>query len=147
MSPTAEEVMLWAHQQAVKAKSPRAAYNKFIPRRVDKNQSALVKAFRQLGIQVTHMHAVGQGVFDLLLAHRWLVVSCEIKDGEKPPSKREFTPAQKEWNARWTGLRAVACNMSDAVCIAEDMKRIVQAVASAGISPRVMGSNEDQYQP
>lgn len=65
--------------------------------RVDANQVEVVKALRQIGATVTPIHAVGKGVSDLLVSFRqkWLVL--EVKDGTKPPSKRELTPDEKKW--------------------------------------------------
>lgn len=146
MTITPDDVFESWRNQAVKRSSPRAAYNAYTPRRVDKNQRAIVKDLRTLGIQVTHLHAVGEGVFDLLCSYSWLVVSVEVKDGSKPPSGRAFTPTQKTWNAWWTGLKAVACNSADVMHIAEGMKRIVQQVGAAGIETRILGNGEGQYQ-
>lgn len=69
-------------------------------RRVDDNQVEIVKALRKIGAEVTHLHTLGKGVSDLLVSfrQRWLVL--EVKDGSKPPSKRELTPDEKEWIAK-----------------------------------------------
>ena len=37
----------------------------------------------------------------------------EIKDGEKPPSKRSFTPDQVEWISRWAGAPVVVLLSAD----------------------------------
>lgn len=64
---------------------------------MDANQAEIVKALRKLGAVVTPIHMVGNGVSDLLVSfrQRWLVL--EVKDGAKPPSKRELTPDEERW--------------------------------------------------
>ena len=65
--------------------------------RVDANQPAIVKAMREEGASVTHLHKVGEGCPDLLVAAagQWGLV--EVKDGKKPPSARQRTEAQIRW--------------------------------------------------
>lgn len=65
--------------------------------RVDANQPAVVEALRKIGAVVTPLHAVGNGVSDLLVSYRqqWLVM--EVKDGAKPPSRRALTEDEKRW--------------------------------------------------
>jgi hypothetical protein len=69
--------------------------------RVDANQVEIVKAFRKLGVQVQHLHTVGQGVADLLCNIGGKLVLVEVKDGSKPPSARQLTPAEKKWVRLW----------------------------------------------
>lgn len=130
---------------AKRNKSNRVKYNTYTPRRADKNQPAIVKDFRTLGIQVTHVHGVGEGVFDLLCAFNWLVVSVEVKDGSKVPSARQFTDPQKIWNRRWTGLKAVAANTDDVCRISACMKAIVHKAAEIGLDVTILGNREEQY--
>lgn len=87
-------------------------------RRVDDNQSAVVRAFRMAGAHVTHLHAVGHGVPDLLVGwrRRWLLV--EVKDGRKAKSARALTPDEADWHAqaRASGLPVhVVESVEDAV--------------------------------
>lgn len=65
--------------------------------RVDANQEEVVAALRKIGAVVTPLHAVGNGVSDLLVSFRqkWLVM--EVKDGAKPPSARKLTPDEERW--------------------------------------------------
>jgi hypothetical protein len=70
--------------------------------RVDKPQAAIVKALRGYGCAVTHLHMAGDGIPDLLISikgadgkRRWGL--GEVKDGEKPPSRRELTDDQKDF--------------------------------------------------
>jgi len=73
--------------------------------RVDANQKDIVVALRAIGAEVTHLHAVGKGVPDLLVSYRGFWFVLEVKDGSKPPSARKLTPDQVAWgkhqNASW----------------------------------------------
>ena len=69
-----------------------------IAKRTDSNHSEIVEVLRRAGYLVQSLAAVGCGVPDLLVwAHdRWRLL--EIKDGDKCPSKRELTRAEKCWH-------------------------------------------------
>jgi hypothetical protein len=71
--------------------------------KVDANQVAIVKALREYGCSVTHLHAVGSGCPDILLGINGHTGLAEIKDGAKPPSRRQRTPEQVRWAAEWIG--------------------------------------------
>ena len=83
--------------------------------RVDANQPEIVKALRGVGATVQHLHKVGQGCPDISVGRRGTNYFLEIKDGNKPPSARELTPAQKDWHAGWKGQVAVVCNADEAL--------------------------------
>ena len=83
--------------------------------RVDANQPEIVKALRGVGATVQHLHKVGQGCPDISVGWRGTNYFLEIKDGSKPPSARELTPAQKDWHAGWKGQVAVVCNADEAL--------------------------------
>jgi len=85
----------------------------YTPKKVDSNQPELVKLLRQLGFSVLHLHEVGKGCFDLLVAKHGVNVLCEVKDGNKYPSQRRFTPQQEEFNFHWQGMRCVITCPSD----------------------------------
>jgi hypothetical protein len=65
--------------------------------KVDANQPEVVAALRKIGVEVTPMHTLGQGVSDLLCSfrQRWYVI--EVKDGSLSPSRRQLTADQKVW--------------------------------------------------
>ena len=81
--------------------------------RIDANQHAIVKTLRKAGCNVLSLAAVGNGCPDLLVYRRhkpdgtYRVVNpsrlymLEIKDGNKPPSKRKLTPHQIKFRERW----------------------------------------------
>lgn len=71
--------------------------------RTDANQKIVVKALRDAGATVQHLHAVGDGCPDLLVGFRGSSHLVEVKDGKKPPSARKLTPDQVEWHGAWKG--------------------------------------------
>lgn len=142
---TPDDIFKANRDLAIRKKSDRARYNTFTPRRVDKNQAALVKAFRQLGVKWTHLHMVGAGVWDGLAGFKWLTVIVEIKDGSKPPSARKLTEQEMTWGRTWPGLKTVVCNTDDVQRVAACMKLIVAHVDKSGFTPKVFGNAERQY--
>lgn len=62
--------------------------------RIDANQPDIVKALRKMGAFVQSLAAVGDGCPDLLVGFRGKTYLIEVKDGDKPPSKRALTPAE-----------------------------------------------------
>lgn len=74
---------------------------------IDSNQPEIVKALRQIGASVQHLHAVGQGCPDLLVGYRGVNVLLEVKDGAKFPSQRELNAAERDWHATWGGSVAI----------------------------------------
>lgn len=98
--------------------------------KVDRNQTAIVKALRAVGCSVQPLHAVGKGCPDLLVGvpERSAVgsffrprrmVCLEVKDGDKPPSERRLTPDQEKWHAQWRG---------PAVVVVENVDQALEAV-------------------
>ena len=76
--------------------SPRG----FSPSRIDGNQRAVIEALTRLGCFVQSLSAVGAGCPDLLVGYRGQWILAEIKDGDKSPSRRELTEAEKSWHKR-----------------------------------------------
>jgi hypothetical protein len=59
---------------------------------------------------------MGDGVPDLLVGYRGYTLLLEVKDGNKPPSARELTPAEQKFFDEWTGgLLAVVNNVDEAL--------------------------------
>ena len=71
----------------------RAAY------RVDANQPAIVRALRDIGASVQHLHMVGHGCPDILVGYRGVNYLMEIKVDEKAT----FTEAEIKWRQEWFG--------------------------------------------
>ena len=72
-----------------------------MPKRVDANQAEIVAALRDIGARVLDLHEVGKGCPDLLVEYRRALWLIEVKDGEKPPSKRRLTPAEEKFFLEW----------------------------------------------
>jgi Holliday junction resolvase len=64
--------------------------------KVDLNQAEIVAAFRKLGCCVMHMHTLGKGVPDILVARRGRLWLVEVKG-----AKGKLTPDQEEFHAAW----------------------------------------------
>lgn len=85
--------------------------------RVDANQKQIVKALRQAGATVQHLHAVGAGCPDLLVGFRRINYLMEVKDGKKPPSARKLTADQVEWHDEWRGWAHVVKSVDEALAV------------------------------
>lgn len=92
-------------------------------RAVDANQSEVVKALRSVGALVQHLHGVGNGCPDLVVAYRKRTVWLEVKDGTKPPSARKLTPAEEAWHRVWTGAGL-------AVYVVSSVEEALQAIGA-----------------
>ena len=90
--------------------------------RADANQPAIVKALRAEGYSVLHLFTLGKGCPDILVGktdstggkHNYLF---EIKDGDKPPSKRKLTPDEETFFAQWKGQTHVVKSPDDALML------------------------------
>lgn len=79
--------------------------------RVDRNQPEIVKAIRKEGWTVLHLHTLGKGAPDILVGKDGENFLIEIKDGEKPPSKRKLTPDEAEFSEEWEGQVTTCINV------------------------------------
>ena len=68
-------------------------------KKVDKNQKDVVKALRDYGAQVFHLHTQGGGIPDLLCTYQGHTILLEVKDGED----KKLTPLQIKLFANWQG--------------------------------------------
>lgn len=71
--------------------------------KVDDNQKEIVKALRNMGCSVQHLHSVGAGCPDLLVGYKGFNILLEVKDGNKSPSQQKLTPDQIIWHRDWRG--------------------------------------------
>lgn len=83
--------------------------------KVDNNQAAVVKALRDVGATVEHLHAVGKGCPDILVGYRGHNYLLEIKDGAKAPSARRLTNDQVDWHLTWRGTVYVVNSIEQAL--------------------------------
>ena len=81
--------------------------------RKDANHDDIVRFLRDAGATVQTLHQVGKGCPDVLVGWRGANLLLEIKDGSKPPSKRQLTPDEGEWHDRWRGQVAIVKSEDD----------------------------------
>lgn len=90
--------------------------------RVDNNQADIVAVLREVGATVQTLHFVGKGCPDILVGFRGVNYLMEIKDGNKAASKRQLTPAEREFHATWAGQ----------VVIVEDYEAALAVIGAIG---------------
>ena len=83
--------------------------------RIDANQPSIVEALRVIGATVEPIYMVGGGVPDLLVGYRGVNWLIEVKDGDKPPSRRRLTPDEQAWHDDWRGQVAVVNDAQEAI--------------------------------
>lgn len=71
--------------------------------KVDGNQGEIVAALRIAGWAVLSLAPLGQGVPDLAVSKARRTVMLEVKDSNKPPSKRRLTEAEQAFFDSWHG--------------------------------------------
>ena len=90
--------------------------------RIDDNQNDIVAALRKVGATV-RVISQGEGIPDLLVGFRGETILLEVKDGNKPPSARTLTPAEKKFFDEWEGgLCMVVKSVEDALELLEGIK-------------------------
>jgi hypothetical protein len=90
--------------------------------RIDENQNDIVAALRKAGATV-RVISQGEGIPDLLVGFRGETILLEVKDGNKPPSARTLTPAEKKFFDEWEGgLCMVVKSVEDALEMLEGIK-------------------------
>jgi len=85
--------------------------------RVDANQADIIKAARRLGATVTDTSRVGQGFPDIVVGIFGINLLIEIKDGDKPPSKRKLTDDQVVWHKAWNGSSYVINSADEMIAL------------------------------
>lgn len=90
-------------------------------KRVDNCQVQVVKALRDLGATVQHLHAVGKGCPDIVVGFKGKNLLFEIKDGDK----KKLTPDQVIWHRDWKGQVQVITNIDDVIATFNKLSDIV----------------------
>lgn len=86
--------------------------------RIDANQTAMVKALRQLpNTKVAILSSLGGGICDLLVGRPGWNVLLEVKDGSKSPSERKLTEDEQKFYHSWPGPKAIVENIDQALAI------------------------------
>ena len=63
--------------------------------KIDANQPEIVAALRKVGATVHSTAGVAKGFPDLTVGYKRATYLLEVKDGSKPASRRELTPAEQ----------------------------------------------------
>ena len=85
--------------------------------RTDANQTQIVEALRAIGATV-RVISQGDGIPDLLVGFKGKTALLEVKDGDKPPSKRVLTPAEQKFFDEWRGgTLAIVNSVDEAIAV------------------------------
>jgi hypothetical protein len=87
-------------------------------RRVDSNQTEIVRGLRSIGASVTVLSAVGGGCPDLLIGFQEKNILLECKNLEGRGDR--LTPAETEWIKNWKGQIAIIFNVEQALAVIQD---------------------------
>ena len=79
----------------------------------DDNHNEISKFYTDRHCSVLDTHEL-KNCFDILVAKDGVTVAIEIKDGEKPPSKRKLTEGEFKFSISWRGKYCVVENLDDA---------------------------------
>lgn len=79
--------------------------------RTDENQQLIIDGLRAAHRSVAPLHAVGDGIPDLLVGFQGYNFLLEVKRDKKA----KLTPDQLEFHASWRGQRAVVTNLEEAL--------------------------------
>lgn len=78
---------------------PKGAMPKYA--KADGNQPLIVSALRRVGAQVQHLHSIGQGCPDIVVAFHGSWYMAEIKDPNQPAHRHKLTPAEEAWHKQF----------------------------------------------
>jgi hypothetical protein len=82
--------------------------------KIDDNQTLIVTQLRRipnLTVAITSM--IGKGFVDIIVGYKGKNYLIELKDENKPPSKRKLTPGEEEFFAEWKGQVSVCKNFDE----------------------------------
>ncbi len=85
--------------------------------KVDANQSEIVQALRAVGASVAITSSLGNGFPDLVVGFRQRNYLLEVKDGNKPPSKRLLTEEEQRFFKTWSGSAYKVESVTDALTV------------------------------
>ena len=82
--------------------------------KVDDNQQEIVEALRKAGCSVAITSSAHDGFPDIVVGRANENYMIEIKDGNKPPSRRKLTSKQVKFHSEWLGQIDVAKDVEEA---------------------------------
>jgi len=74
-----------------------------IAKKVDTNQSQIVKQLRKIGCSVAITSMIGNGFVDIVVGFRNKNFLFELKDGNKSASRKRLTPDEEKFFLTWKG--------------------------------------------
>jgi len=83
--------------------------------RKDDNHKEIAAALIKIGASVLDTSQLGNGAPDIIVGFRGQNVLVEIKDGDKPPSKRRLTPDEVKFQLSWQGNYKVVNSVDEAL--------------------------------
>ena len=87
--------------------------------KIDANQPLIVRALRDAGASVLHLHELGHGCPDILVGKDGRNVLMEIKDPCRKPSERKLTDDEQEFHGLWRGQVKVVETAEEALRLIE----------------------------
>ncbi len=90
--------------------------------RIDANHRAIVDLFRSCGARVLSLAPMGHGCPDLLVNVDGKLALIEVKDGQRPPSKRRLTPDEEAFAQDWPVI--VVKNDTDALKVLDALRSL-----------------------
>lgn len=85
-------------------------------KRRDANHAQIIRELEQAGVSVKDCSQLS-GFVDIACGYRGRTFLFEIKDPEKPPSKRALTPDEEDFHERWKGHLAIILTSEEAIRI------------------------------
>jgi len=99
--------------------------------RIDVNQPEIIACFKKLGMSVETTSDLGGGFPDILVSFGHVTVLVEIKDGEKPPSKRKLTTDEQVFRNRTLAWYEVIESIPQAFSLAKKIRKVASFIAQA----------------
>ena len=81
----------------------------------DDNQQEIERVLRQVGCSVADTSSLGSGFPDLVVGRLNNNYLLEVKDGNKPKSKRGLTPDEHRFQLKWRGNYAIVSSVNEAL--------------------------------
>jgi hypothetical protein len=91
--------------------------------RQDSNHAEIRQVFVDAGLSTLDLHQL-KGACDLLVGGLGVNILLEIKDGTKPPSKRQLSEKERDFHARWLGPLFIVETVEQAQALANQLTSI-----------------------
>lgn len=83
-------------------------------KRTDANQKDIMDKLRCIpNLSVISTHTIGKGFPDIIVGYKGKNFMIEIKDGNKPPSRRKLTSDELVFKMKWKGQIDVCNSFED----------------------------------